>query len=84
VPIESIDVMLVPGLAFDAAGRRLGFGGGYYDAAGRALRERRPASLLVGFAYDFQIVDACPADARDVAVDVVVTERRVLTARADA
>jgi 5-formyltetrahydrofolate cyclo-ligase len=84
VPVGSIDVMLVPGLAFDAAGRRLGYGGGYYDAAGRALRERRPASLLVGLAYDFQIVDACPADARDVAVDVVVTERRVLTARADA
>ncbi|HSZ82213.1 MAG TPA: 5-formyltetrahydrofolate cyclo-ligase, partial [Polyangia bacterium] len=67
VPVEGIDVMLVPGLAFDAAGRRLGYGGGYYDAAGRALRERRPASLLVGFAYDFQIVDACPTDARDVA-----------------
>jgi 5-formyltetrahydrofolate cyclo-ligase len=84
VPVEGIDVMLVPGLAFDAAGRRLGYGGGYYDAAGRALRERRPTSLLVGLAYDFQIVDACPADARDVAVDVVVTERRVLTARAEA
>jgi 5-formyltetrahydrofolate cyclo-ligase len=84
VPVESIDVMLVPGLAFDAAGRRLGYGGGYYDAAGRALRGRRPASLLVGLAYDFQIVDACPADARDVAVDVIVTERRVLTARAGA
>jgi 5-formyltetrahydrofolate cyclo-ligase len=84
VPVEGIDVMLVPGLAFDAAGRRLGYGGGYYDAAGRALRERGPASLLVGLAFDFQIVDACPADERDVAVDVVVTERRVLTARADA
>lgn len=84
VPVAGIDVMLVPGLAFDAAGRRLGYGGGYYDAAGRALREQRPDSLLVGLAYDFQIVEACPADARDVAVDVVVTERRVLTAKADA
>ncbi|HSZ84085.1 MAG TPA: 5-formyltetrahydrofolate cyclo-ligase, partial [Polyangia bacterium] len=84
VPVESIDVMLVPGLAFDGAGRRLGYGGGYYDDAGRTLRARRSASLLIGLAYDFQIVDACPADARDVAVDVVVTERRVLTARAEA
>jgi 5-formyltetrahydrofolate cyclo-ligase len=84
IPVEGIDVMLVPGLAFDAAGRRLGHGGGYYDGAGRRLREMRSTSLLVGFAYDFQIVDACPADARDVSVDLVVTERRVLTARADA
>ncbi len=84
VPVGDIDVMLVPGLAFDAAGRRLGHGGGYYDDAGRRLREARPASVLVGFAYDFQIVDECPADARDVSVDLIVTERRVLVAKADA
>jgi 5-formyltetrahydrofolate cyclo-ligase len=82
VAVEAIDVMLVPGLAFDAAGRRLGHGGGYYDGAGRALRERRAdAGLMIGLAYDFQVVDACPADERDVAVDLVVTERRVLDAR---
>jgi 5-formyltetrahydrofolate cyclo-ligase len=89
VPIDDLDVMLVPGLAFDAAGRRLGHGGGYYDGAGRHLREqrsgaRRPAPLIVGFGYDFQIVDVCPADERDVAVDVVVTDRRVLDARTTA
>jgi 5-formyltetrahydrofolate cyclo-ligase len=82
VPVEDIDVMLVPGLAFDAAGRRLGFGGGYYDAAGRRLRARRPTALMVGLAYDFQIVESCPSDERDVAVDLVVTESRVLDARA--
>jgi 5-formyltetrahydrofolate cyclo-ligase len=83
VPVADIDVMLVPGLAFDAAGRRLGLGGGYYDGAGRALRARRAdAALMVGLAYDFQVVDACPADENDVPVDLVVTERRVLDARA--
>jgi 5-formyltetrahydrofolate cyclo-ligase len=82
VPVADIDVMLVPGLAFDAAGRRLGFGGGYYDGAGRALREARAeAALMVGYAYDFQVVEACPADENDVAVDLVVTERRLLDAR---
>jgi 5-formyltetrahydrofolate cyclo-ligase len=82
IPVSDIDVMLVPGLAFDAAGRRLGFGGGYYDGAGRELRARRAgAALMVGLAYDFQVVDACPADDNDVAVDLVVTERRVLEAR---
>jgi 5-formyltetrahydrofolate cyclo-ligase len=89
VPVSGIDVMLVPGLAFDAAGRRLGLGGGYYDAAGRELRARapsgtRPAGLMIGFAYDFQVVASCPADERDVAVDLVVTESRVLDARARA
>jgi 5-formyltetrahydrofolate cyclo-ligase len=89
VTLEEIDVMLVPGLAFDAAGRRLGHGGGYYDGAGRDARERRavvgrPPPLLVGVAYDFQIVETCPADERDVSVDLVVTERRVLDARAAA
>jgi len=89
IALEEIDVMLVPGLAFDGAGRRLGQGGGYYDGAGRDLRERRSAAgrlpaVLIGFAYDFQVVDTCPADERDVAVDLVVTERRVLEARAAA
>jgi 5-formyltetrahydrofolate cyclo-ligase len=86
VDVADIDVMLVPGLAFDAAGRRLGYGGGYYDGAARELRARKAAAgrspgLLVGFAYDFQVVDACPAGEHDVAVDLVVTERRVLDAR---
>jgi 5-formyltetrahydrofolate cyclo-ligase len=80
VPVADIDVMLMPGLAFDASGRRLGYGGGYYDGAARELRASH-GGLLVGFAYDFQVVDACPAEAHDVAVDLVVTERRVLDAR---
>ena len=70
-------VMVVPGLAFDAAGRRLGFGGGYYDEllAGRATGQ---PPFVVGFGYDFQVVDTCPADERDVRVDCVVTEARVI------
>jgi len=78
VAIEDVDVMLVPGLAFDGAGRRLGHGGGYYDAAGRQLREAARAGVLVGFGFDFQVVERCPADERDVAMDFVVTELRTL------
>jgi 5-formyltetrahydrofolate cyclo-ligase len=81
VELGAVDVMLVPGLAFDAAGRRLGMGGGYYDDAGRRLRAGG-GGIMVGLAYDFQVVGACPADENDVAVDYVVTDRRVLAAGA--
>jgi 5-formyltetrahydrofolate cyclo-ligase len=80
VPVERIDVMIVPGLAFDADGQRVGFGGGYYDEAGARLRAARTRAVLLGFCYDFQVVARCPTVAADVAVDAVVTERRVLRA----
>jgi 5-formyltetrahydrofolate cyclo-ligase len=82
IDLEALDVMIVPGLAFDAAGRRLGFGGGYYDQllggtnVGAKPAIRRP--VLIGFAYDFQIVERCPAGVGDVPVDLVVTDARVL------
>jgi 5-formyltetrahydrofolate cyclo-ligase len=70
VALSDIDVIVVPGLAFDLSGARLGFGGGYYDrtlaAATRALR--------VGFAFEFQVVPAVPVHAGDEHVDIVVTE----------
>jgi 5-formyltetrahydrofolate cyclo-ligase len=82
VAIGNIDLMLVPGLAFDANGRRLGMGGGYYDDAGRRLRAAGSGGVMVALGYDFQVIDVCPADENDVAVDYVVTEQRVLAARA--
>jgi 5-formyltetrahydrofolate cyclo-ligase len=72
VPIDALDVVIVPGLAFDAEGRRVGFGGGFYD---RTFGERGGATL-VGFSYDFQVVPLCPAGDVDVPVDVVVTDAR--------
>lgn len=92
VPVEDIDLMIVPGLAFDAAGRRLGFGGGYYDEvlslrSGAARRgpdagvELAGPRLVVGLAYDFQVVDTCPAEPHDQPIDCVVTESRVLRRR---
>lgn len=77
-----VAVMVVPGLAFDAAGRRLGFGGGYYDELLAGGAGGRPA-FLVGYGYDFQMVDVCPADARDRRVDCVVTEARVIRCAGD-
>ncbi len=66
------DVVLVPGVAFDRAGHRLGRGGGYYD---RTFPPGRPgAPVLFGLAFDFQVVDAAPHDSRDCRMDAIVTE----------
>jgi 5-formyltetrahydrofolate cyclo-ligase len=78
VDVSEIDLMLVPGLAFDAAGGRVGFGGGFYDDAGRRVREGARPGLMVAVGYDFQLVERCPTDERDVRVDVVVTDARTI------
>jgi 5-formyltetrahydrofolate cyclo-ligase len=69
-------VMIVPGLAFDAAGNRLGRGLGFFDAI---LREA--TGTIIALAHDFQVVKEIPADHRDVRVNFVVTESRVIAAR---
>lgn len=72
---ESIDVHLVPGLAFDAAGNRLGHGVGYYD---QLLAAVRPDAVLVGVTLQRRLVTAVPHEPHDVRMDVVVTQRRTL------
>jgi 5-formyltetrahydrofolate cyclo-ligase len=76
VPIGRLSLLIVPALAFDLRGQRLGFGGGYYD---RLLsKHRRPS---VGLAYECQIHDDLPVGARDQGVDIVVTETRWFAAQ---
>ena len=70
--VAELDVALVPGVAFDRAGNRLGRGGGYYDAT---FRVGRPAPLLVGLAWSFQLLESVPHGSRDRRVDAIVTER---------
>lgn len=73
VAVADLDALVVPGLAFDETGNRLGRGTGYFD---RILREARGATI--GLAYDFQVLEEVPADTRDVAVDFIVTETRLV------
>lgn len=80
VPIEEINLVLAPGLAFDAAGRRLGRGGGFYDRFLATPRERRLPRTTCGVCFDIQIVDTVPADEHDQKVDVVATDRRLVCA----
>jgi 5-formyltetrahydrofolate cyclo-ligase len=76
VGLDAIDVAVVPGVAFDRAGRRLGYGKGYYDR----LLATRPASLLVvALAFDCQLVDEVPVSEHDVPIDVLITPSQQLT-----
>jgi 5-formyltetrahydrofolate cyclo-ligase len=71
-----LSLLVVPGVAFDRRGYRLGFGGGFYD---RLLSTGRRSS--VGLAYACQIHDALPAGDHDRGVDIVVTETGWFEAR---
>ncbi len=75
---EAIDAILVPGLAFDRAGHRLGYGAGYYD---RALPRLRGDALRVGVCYGLQCVEEVPTAPHDVPVDLVVSDRFIIDAR---
>jgi 5-formyltetrahydrofolate cyclo-ligase len=77
VPLEEIDCIIVPGVAFDASCRRLGRGGGFYDAT---LAELSPRSTRIGFALEPQIVSRVPSEGHDVPMHMVVTDARVLHA----
>jgi 5-formyltetrahydrofolate cyclo-ligase len=68
---ERVALALVPGVAFDAAGGRLGRGGGYYDR----LLTRTPRPVAIGVCFAFQQVPAVPMEAHDVRVDAVISER---------
>lgn len=76
-PLVSPRILLVPLLAFDRAGRRLGYGAGYYDMVLRELRARSPAPLAIGVAFAAQEVDEVPTGTRDQMLDAVVTEQHV-------
>jgi 5-formyltetrahydrofolate cyclo-ligase len=73
----AIGWVLVPGVAFDRDGKRLGYGGGFYD---RMLPLLSSATARVAGAFELQIVDRIPAAAHDLAVDAIVTEVRTLLA----
>ena len=71
------DIVLTPLLAFDDTGRRLGYGGGFYDLTLRELRTTRPI-IAVGVAYQAQHIDIVPSSCRDERLDWIVTEERAI------
>lgn len=74
-----VDIAVVPGVAFDLRGGRLGHGGGHYD---RLLVTLRPDAVRVGIAFACQLVPAVPQEPHDAAVDVIITDRATHRIRA--
>lgn len=72
-PIEEIEVIIVPGVAFDRKGRRLGRGKGFYD---RLLKTAKATKIGIG--YEFQLVEEVPSEAHDVAMDMIITENTTI------
>jgi 5-formyltetrahydrofolate cyclo-ligase len=79
-PEVAPDILIVPLLAFDRAGHRLGYGAGYYDMTISSLRSRKPVTAI-GIAFATQEIDAVPITARDARLDLVLTEREVMDFR---
>jgi len=80
VAAHDIDVFMVPGLAFDRRGARVGYGGGYYDELAAYVRAHPDATAarFIGFAFDFQLVDTCPSGEWDVPLDCIVTDESIV------
>jgi len=80
VPPDEIDLVATPGLAFDRAGRRLGYGGAYFDTF---LPRLRPDCAVIAIGFAEQLVDAVPVGPADRPVGVVVTDQEVVRPNSD-
>ena len=78
VALEQADLILVPGVAWDRKGFRIGYGAGYYDRSINALRTH---ITTVGLAYEFQFISSVPRSRYDQRVDKIVTESRIIDTR---
>lgn len=78
VTARELDLVMVPGVAFDPRGGRMGHGKGYYD---KLLQNARPDCPLIALAFECQIFDEVPMGGHDIFMDKVVTEQRVIEGR---
>jgi 5-formyltetrahydrofolate cyclo-ligase len=79
-PEVAPDILIVPLLAFDRAGNRIGYGAGYYDMTIAKLRAMKP-TVAIGIAFAAQQIDAVPVTPRDARLDLVLTEREIIDLR---
>ena len=77
IPIQSLDIILIPLVVFDQSCNRIGMGSGFYDKALSALDNSKKKTYLIGLAYEFQKVDQIEPNKWDIPLDYVVTEKKV-------
>ena len=70
---KDLDLVIVPGIAFDVYGNRIGYGHGYFDNFLKHI-----SAAKIALAYEMQIVDEIPADEKDIRVDFIITEKRII------
>lgn len=74
IPLKNLELIIVPGVAFDRQGQRLGFGGGFYDN----FLGKVPANIpRLGLAFELQMVEELPVGGNDAPVDGIITEKRI-------
>jgi 5-formyltetrahydrofolate cyclo-ligase len=78
VAVAELDLIVVPGVAFDRRGARMGHGFGYYD---KLLKNARSDTPLVALAFECQLFDEIPTESHDVFMDLVITEKAVYQGR---
>lgn len=72
---EKIDLVIVPGVAFDKTGKRIGYGKGFYD---KFLKKIRKGVPVIALAYEFQVINKIPGNHLDMAVDKIITEKEII------
>jgi 5-formyltetrahydrofolate cyclo-ligase len=73
---QELDIVIVPAVAFDKKLNRLGYGGGYYD---RFLQKINKNTLVIGICFDFQIIDNLPTKEHDIKMDLIISEKRIIS-----
>ena len=74
VTAQELDLVMVPGVAFDRTGARMGHGKGYYD---KLLQHARPDAPLIALAFECQLFPAIPTDAHDIFMDAIITDQTI-------
>ncbi len=72
---EKLDLVIVPGIAFDRRGHRIGYGKGHYD---RFLENLPKQVKKIALAFDFQLIEKIPEEKHDVAMDIIITEKEII------
>lgn len=73
--LEEVDLVVIPGVAFDYSGNRLGYGGGFYDML---LADRQKKIPIIALAYEEQLIDKIPSEPHDIKIDMILTDKRVI------